>query len=243
MAITESSETQPGSGEPPASGRPRPRSRARWRRWTLGTLAALITAALVVLAVLAATYQPVQFGGEGGIGIFPGLPAGVGLRDVNTFGGAMGEIYVPPQLGAFTLVGAIFNTGPKAVTIEAVTILSPQEQAMIRDGAPPWPFTPAGPVLWIPTIYHRGQSLPSSGRPVAALSLAPGDDILVGIPVRMAGTCYDPNGWTGTDVFYVKERFLFITHWVAVTVQQPWILHEPSYPGQHEVLSRFCLSK
>jgi hypothetical protein len=48
----------------------------------------------------------------------------------------------------------------------------------------------------------------------------------------MAGTCADPNGWTGTDVIYVKERFAFFTHCVAVTVQRPWIMHEPFPPGQ-----------
>jgi hypothetical protein len=231
MAVTESSQTQPGSGEPPPSGPPRSRARARWRRWTLGTLAALLTAALVVLAILAATYQPVQFGDQSGIG-FPGLPTGVGLRDVNTFGLATGDVYVPPQRGVFTIVDAIVNTGPEAVTIEAVSILSPQDQAYVAKGARPWPLIPAGPVRWIPTIYHPGQSVPASGSPVAGLSLAPGEPILLGIPVRMAGACYDPNGWTGTNVFYVKERFLFITHWVAVTVQQPWILHEPFPPGQ-----------
>jgi len=231
MAITESSPTQPGSGEPPASSPPRSRARARWRRWTPGTLAVLITAALVVLAILVVTYQPVQYGGEAGIG-FPGLPTGVGLRDVNTFGGATGEIYAPQQRGVFTIVAAIDNAGPETVTIEAVSILSPQDQAYAAAGQRPWPLVPAGPVRWIPTIYHRGQSVPTSGRPVAGLSLAPGDPILLGIPVRMAGACYDPNGWTGTDVFYVEERFLFITHWVAVTVQQPWIMHEPFPPGQ-----------
>jgi len=35
----------------------------------------------------------------------------------------------------------------------------------------------------------------------------------------MSGICYDPDGWTGTDVFYVKERFLFFTHWVAIHFQ------------------------
>ncbi len=48
---------------------------------------------------------------------------------------------------------------------------------------------------WIPTRYHPGESLPpTSGSPVAGVSLAPSESILVGIPVRMAGTCYDPNG-------------------------------------------------
>jgi hypothetical protein len=39
----------------------------------------------------------------------------------------------------------------------------------------------------------------------------PSEVILVGIPVRLSGTCYDPNGWTGTNVFYVKEQFLTFT--------------------------------
>ena len=73
MAITESAETQPGRGEPPASGPPRSRARTRWRRWTPGTLVALAAGALVVLAVLAWTYQPVEFGDEGGV-LFPASP-------------------------------------------------------------------------------------------------------------------------------------------------------------------------
>jgi hypothetical protein len=38
-------------------------------------------------------------------------------------------------------------------------------------------------------------------------------------------------GRGGNDVFYVKERFLFFTHWVPVQVQSPWILHSPADPG------------
>jgi hypothetical protein len=98
-------------------------------------------------------------------------------------------------------------------------------------------------VRWIPTVYHRGESLPTSGSPVARLSLAPGESILVGIPVRMAGTCYEPTGWTGTNVFYVKERFLFFTHWVTVTVQRPWIMHEPFARGQDAARGLPCLSQ
>ncbi len=236
MAVTESPETQPGSGEPPASGQLPSRRRNPWRRWTPGILTALVTVAVVVLAVLAATYQPVQYGYESG-GAFPGLPTGVGLRDVNTFGGAPGETYAPPQRGVFTIVEAIDNTGPETVTIEAVSILSPQWQAYAAQGTQPWPLIPAGPVLWIPA----DGSQPSSGRPVAGLSLAPGESILLGIPVRMAGTCYDPNGWTGRDVIYVEERFLFITHWVAVTFQRPWIMHEPFPPGK--AAGEICPSK
>jgi hypothetical protein len=242
MAITESSQTQPGSGEPPSSGSPRPRARARWRRWTPGTLVALVTTALVVLLVLAWTYQPVQFGDQDGVQ-FPGLPTAVGVRDVNTFGGAMGEIYAPPQRGVFTIVETIANNGPLAVTIEAVSIVSPQDQAFAARGASIWPLVPAGPVRWIPTIYHRGESTPTSGSLVAGLSLAPRESVMVGIPVRMAGLCYDLNGWTGTNVFYVKERFLFVTHWVAVTVQRPWIMHEQWARGQQAARGLPCLSQ
>jgi hypothetical protein len=53
----------------------------------------------------------------------------------------------------------------------------------------------------------------------------------LGLGARMAGTCYDPNGWTGTDAFYVKERFGIFTHWVAVQFQPDLILHQPGGPG------------
>jgi hypothetical protein len=79
MAITEPRGTQPGHGEPPATGpagsRRRRRWRWRWRRWALAGLVTLLAATVAVLAVLAGTYQPVQFGGESG-GVFPGLPNG-----------------------------------------------------------------------------------------------------------------------------------------------------------------------
>jgi hypothetical protein len=186
-------------------------------------------AAVVALAVLAGTYQPVQFGDEYG-GAFPGLPAGTGIRSVNTFAGATGETYVPPQRGVFTLTESIQNTGPQTVTILAVSILSPQEQV---SGIAPWPLTPAGAVRWMTPAYESPhQHTPStSGRIAASVSLAPGEFMYVGIPLRMSGRCYDPNGWSGNDVFYVKERFLFFTHWVAVHVQSPWILHAPADPG------------
>lgn len=229
MAVTESPETQPDSGEPPASGPPRSRARSRWRRWTPVTLAALVTAALVVLAVLARTYQPVQFGGEWG-GAFPGLPSGTGLRVVNTFGFQTGQLYVPPQPGTFTIVESIANTGPETVTIEAVSILSPEEQATIRDGAPPWPLTPAGHVLgWIETWHSP---LPAA-RPVAGLTLAPGQVMHFGIPVRLDSACYIKGSWWEDVDFYVRERFLIFTHWVAVPFGNPLLLRDPPVPGSH----------
>jgi hypothetical protein len=230
MATTETRTPQPGSGEPPADGTGGSRRRRwSWRRRILLALGALVAAAIVVLAVLAGTYQPVQFGDAYG-GAFPGLPAGTGIRSVNTFGGALGETYVPPQRGVFTLTESIQNTGPQAVTILAVSILSPQDQV---SGIAPWPLTPAGTVRWMTPAYespHQHISA-TSGSFNTSVSLGPGEFVYIGIPLRMSGRCYDPSGWTGNDVFYVKERFLFFTHWVPVQVQSPWILRSPADPG------------
>lgn len=242
MAVTESPGTQPGSGEPPFTGRPGSRQHGSRRRRALIASAALLTTAVVVLAALAGTYQPVQFAYESSA-TFPGLPTATGLRSVNTFGNGTGDWYAPPQLGVFTIGEAIANTGPQAVTIEAVSILSPQDQFSLAQGIRPKPLIPAGPALWIPTVYRRGQSVPSSGSPVAGLSLAPGESILVGVPVRLSGTCYDPNGWFSVSTFYVKERFLFFTHWVAVTFQIPWIFRQSANPGDEPAKDLICLTR
>jgi len=171
--------------------------------------------------VLAGTYQPLGFGDEWG-GSIPGLPAGTGLRVVNTFGNSNGDIYVPPQHGVFTVVESIQNSGRAAVTIEAVTVLRPDQTAVTA-----WPPTPAGQVLYLPGDGPR----PASGRPVAGLSLRPGQSIVVGIPVRLRGACYVPNGWSGLSTFYAKERFAFFTHWVPIPVGTPLIFHEPEAGG------------
>lgn len=226
MAITESHPARPGGGDPPTEQTSVSRRRSRWRGPVVLGLGALLTAAVVVLAVLAGTYQPVQFGGESGAG-FPGLPTGTGIHFVNTFGGQQGELYVPPQAGIFTLKVSVYNTGPETVTIEAISILSPQEQASEAQGTSPWPLTPAGQVLWLPMSYRPDQA----GNSVVGLSLTPGQDVVVGIPLRMSGICYDPSGWTIPAAFYVKERFGFFTHWVAVPFQPSLIMHEPSDPG------------
>jgi hypothetical protein len=63
--------------------------------------------------------------------------------------------------------------------------------------------------------------------------LAPGEYLSVGIPLRMSGHCYDPTGYTGNNALYVEERFGIFTHWVAVTVESPWVLHAPYDPGDH----------
>jgi hypothetical protein len=181
----------------------------------------------VVLALLAGTYQPIQFGGESG-GAFPGLPRGTGLRTVDSFGVGDGDLYLPPQRGVFTLTESIYNAGPETVTIQAASILSPQAQT---DGIAPWPLTPAGQVRWRLESTGLGPASPTSGTAIRAVSLVPGQGLVLGIPLRMSGSCYLPGGWQGEDTFYVKERFLFFTYWVAVKVQIPWIRQEPFDPG------------
>jgi hypothetical protein len=229
VTLPESVTVPSGSGEPPAAGPPGHHVRPAWRRRFLLALGALVATAVVILAVLAGTYQPVRFGGQWG-GAFPGLPTGTGIRTVNNFGRPDGDTYVPQQSGVFTLTESIFNAGPQTVIIEAVSILSPQDQANIANVAP-WPLTPAGPVRWM--LQYTGPDPKSTvgGTSIRNVSLSPEQGLILGIPLRMSGICYDPNGWTGNDVVYVKERFLFFTHWVAVRVQSPWILHQPFDPG------------
>ena len=229
MARTESGVNRPGNGEPPAPEPPGPRRRSPWRWWLAG-LGTLLAAAVLVLAVLAATYQPVQFGGMEG-GDYPGLPAGTGIRFVNTFGSATGQIYVPPQSGVFTITESIYNPGPEPVTIEAVSTLSPQQQAQAAAGTAPWPIIPAGPVHWMLEGHGPHQPGPYSGTSVAGVSLAPGQDITLGIPLRMTSACYITGSWTGIDTFYVKDRFLAFTHWAAVQIQAPLVLRQPNAPG------------
>jgi hypothetical protein len=84
MALTGPGVNHPGNGEPPAAEPSGPRRRSLWR-WCLAGLGSLLAAAVVVLAVLAATYQPALSDGAWG-GSFPGMPTGTGIRPVNTFG-------------------------------------------------------------------------------------------------------------------------------------------------------------
>lgn len=167
------------------------------------------------------------------------MPAAKGVQTVNTFGGDQGETYVPPQLGVFTITQTIQNTGPEPVTIEAVSILSPADQAHQAQGIGPYLLTPAGSVRWQDMIPH--QQAPVSGNSVAGLTLRPGQDIYVGIPVRLSGTCYDKQGFGTTDVMYVKERFLSFTHWVAITFDTPFIFRQPFSPGGEPGQDLTCL--
>jgi hypothetical protein len=241
MTLPEPLTSPSGNGEPPVPGAPG-RVRPAWRRRFLLAFGALLAAALVVLAILAGTYQPVQFGDAFG-GNLPGTPAAKGMQTVNTFGGDQGETYVPPQLGVFTITESILNTGPQPVTIEAVSMLSPAEQANQSQGSPPWPLIPAGPVRWQNMITSSIEPRPVSGNSVAGLTLRPGEDVYVGIAVRMSDTCYDPGSFVTFDTFYVKERFLSFTHWVAITPGSPFIFRQPTSPGGEPAKDLTCLRR
>src|SRR5262249_21367238 len=110
------------------------------------------------------------------------------------------HIYVPPQRGVFTVPESIRNSGPVPITTEGATASRPEQPGITAR----WPLTPAGQALYVPADGPG----PTRGTPVAGLSLRPGQAIFVGIPVRLSDVCYVPNGWTGLNVFYVKERFL-----------------------------------
>ena len=223
MALAEVPVNRPENGEPPDAGPPGARGRSPWRRWPLA-IGALTVVAVVVLAVLAATYQPVQFGGSYG-GVYPGMPAGVGIRAVNTFGGEVGETFIPPQRGVFTVTESIYNPGPRAVTIEAVLFQSPQQAGLLA-----WPLIPAGPVHWMLEYHTPHQRGPFGGASVAGLSLAPHEGLMLGIPLRMPA-CYLTDGWTTVDAFYVEVRFLAFTHWVPIELPSGLVMHEPASPG------------
>jgi|SRR5271154_4711322 len=136
-------------------------------------------------------------------------------------------------LGSLAIIEGITNTGPRPVTIEAVSVVAPGGQQLF-----PWPLTGAGPVKWA----LEEQQNPPLPRSVAAcsystpcqvsdLSLAPQESVALAIPVRFADSCFISNGWTGTDYVYVEERFGPFTHWVKVQDGVPYIFHEPEPAG------------
>ena len=66
---------------------------------------------------------------------------------------------------------------------------------------------------------------------MVGVSLPSGQGMALGIPLQLSGVCHDRGGWTGTDAFYVKERFGFFTHWVAVHFQPGLVMQSPSPPS------------
>ena len=140
---------------------------------------------------------------------------------------------------------SIYNNGPKPVTIEAVSILSPQNQTYAAEGESPWPLVPAGPVHWTLQIQGLPHPGPGSGTSVAGVTLRPHQGLLLGFPLRLGngGVCYEAGGWTGVGTFYVRERFGPFTHWVTVTFPEPLTMREPEARGSVPASGRICPSE
>lgn len=230
MSLTEA-DLVSGPGEPPSAARGSISARSRWRSrwWWLLVPGVLAVTALVVATVLAATYQPIAYGSDSGIGSFPGLPDGSGLRYVNNFGGLSEDLFIPPQRNTFTIDISIMNTGSRAVIIEGVTLP--------RLGQGFWPLTPAGPAQ-----YYRAQGavLQPPVHVLRNVTLGPGQEIIIGIPVR-TWPCAQKHGWTSVPWLYVRERFLVFTHTVSLPFGRQGdhlIMHNPGgHQGEPDI---FC---
>ena len=205
------------------------------RRWWLLLLLGFLAVLGIVLVLVAAAYQPLG-PGTAIVGRLPGLSLPGHARQVNTFGGQTGELFIPPQRGIFGVSVSLGNSGPMAVTIEAVSMTPPGTDY-------PWPLLPAGPVLYWTSVTFGGPHS-ATGRPIVGLSLMPGQehDIYVGIPVRTS-SCYISGSFSVLDSFYVKERFLVFTKWVRVLLLQPLLVNAPADPPNQPGPGRVCLRK
>jgi len=230
METKSSAETASGV---PAAESPvleRGRGRVLWW-WSLAGFGVLAVSALIAVSVLAATYQPLSFGGTGNSAeLFPGLPAGQGIHPVNTVGGLHEDFYIPPQRGTFSLFVDIYNGGSYAVTIESVSLPS---------GGP---VTLAGPVRYsTPGMGGSDMIPPPISRVLHIVVLRPGQDLFLGFPVR-TWPCAQQYGWASEPSFNVKMRFALFTR----TVAMPWgslgdslVMHAPvGRPGDSGI---FCL--
>jgi hypothetical protein len=198
-------------------------------RWAVGCIVFLhVLGAVVTVEAYQSSYQPLRPSGSWMTDVSPALGRQpVGLRLVNDFAGAPGDLYLPQQRGTFTLTASIENDGRFAVTIEAIALSGPGE-------TPPWPLVVAGPPAYLP-YSSLERSRPA---PVAGLSLAPGGSILIALPTRMAYRCFINAGWTGTDAVWVKERFLTTTNWYPVALELPIVLREPQPVGTPGAICR-----
>jgi hypothetical protein len=206
--------------------------RGVWRCHRRGLLwwspVALIALAAAILALLAASYQPLQPGGAGG-GSFPGLPTGVGIRWVSRYIPNGPELYVPTQRGPFALAGSVVNRGSFPVTIVGVS------------QQPGSPFSATGPPHYLTSAEWNLANFTHPARHVLRdVRLAPGQEIMIGIPLRIA-YCADRSSYVGEDVFLVTERFLGFTHTVPmpfVDYGRPVITNAPG--GQPGEAGTFC---
>jgi len=200
----------------------------RRRLWIVLGSAFVVLAVLGVLLGKAAVYQPVVWGDTSES--FPGLPVGVGIKVVNNFGlGVFGEdYYVPPQRGVFSFGVTIANSGSRPVIIESVTLSPPGEPNYNA-------VRLAGPVVYT-TDLQDPFSQTARIHVLHNVTINPGREIFVGIPMRTPQACAQVGGWTSDKDFFVREHFMFFSHTVAL----PWgmdgdrlLMHEPGrVPGQ-----------
>jgi hypothetical protein len=182
-----------------------------WRlRWLVLVTVPILAAAASVLLTLASGYRPLAYGEDDMRNLsYPGLPAGHGIRSVNSFGGIRTDHYIPPQRGTFYLVVSVTNLGSRSVTVEKAFM--PHSSALRS----------AGRALYSrPGADHRAIGDPRPSRVLHDVKLGPGDEIFVAIPVR-SGRCAERDSWMSVPFFYVKYRFLFFHHIAAL----PWGMH------------------
>jgi hypothetical protein len=195
----------------PPSGR---RRRWHWPWWAWLVLAATVAviATASVLAALANAYQPLSYGSDsmGGLA-YPGLPAAHGIRAVNTFGGIREDLYLPPQRGVFYLFASVANEGSRAVVIEGVTV--PRSGELRRAGQTRYARPGGG---------NGAVGIPRARRVLHNVTLGPGQEILVAIPVRSWPCTSDAFGWTYVQSFDVTYRFATFTHVAAL----PWGMND-----------------
>ena len=230
METKSSAETASGDQAAESPGAARGHGRV-WLWWSLAGFGVLAASALITVSVLAATYQPLSFGGTGNSAeLYPGLPAGDGIHLVNTVGGLHEDFYIPPQRGTFSLFADITNSGSYAVTIESVSLPT---------GGP---VTLAGPVRY--STPGMGGSImipPPISRVLHNVVLRPGHDLFLGFPVR-TWPCTQQYGWASESSFTVKMRFAMFTR----TVAMPWgslgdslVMHSPG--GRPGDAGTFCV--
>jgi hypothetical protein len=187
-------------------------ARAHWRRWiALAALGCVVLA--IALAFWARLYQPLGSGTRLNVepnAPFPGMPAGVRPRPVNTFGNLPGELYLPPQRGIMTLSVLLQNNGPLAVTIESVSI------------DPSLPL--AGKPRYLDVTDSVSSMFSAVRGPVAGTILRPGQTIVVGIPVHVPD-CVNKTStpYEMTSSVLVTERFLVFLRTAAIPIPTPLI--------------------
>ena len=144
----------------------------RWRRLLLAIIV-IVAAAASVLLTLANDYQPLMYGEDSMRNLtYPGLPAGQGIRTVNTFGGIRQDLYIPPQRGTFYLFADIMNGGSRAVIVE--NVFMPYGSALTPAGRARYARPPEGGNIAVGS--------PQPSRVLHDVKLGPGAEIFVAIP-------------------------------------------------------------